>query len=129
MVTPHPSLTPPPPAFANPIVFRRLTRNDLLANPSRPITRFGAITGVRTGFTQGTIGAFPVIDLPGFGSTPVVIDNLIPYTTDSSAPGDSGAPIIDGTGAVIGIHVAGVSNIGFCLSIGAVVDTLGVRPA
>jgi hypothetical protein len=122
-------LPPPPAEFPDPVVFRRLTRNDLVATPSRQLTRFGAITGVRRGTTLGSIGAFPIVDLPGFGSTPVVIDNLIPYTTDSSAHGDSGAAIVDDTGAVIGLHVAGVSTFGFALSIGAVIDAFGVRPA
>jgi len=120
-------LAPPPPGFPNPVTFRRLTRTDLITNPTRPLKRFGAVTGVQNGTTMGSIGAFPIVDLPGFGSTPVVIDNLIPYTT-SSAHGDSGAAIADDTGAIIGIHIAGTSTFGFALSIGAVIDTLDVRP-
>jgi len=120
---------PPPPGFPNPVLFRELTNADLIQNPARKLTRFGFKTGIRPGTTMGAIGAFPIANLPGFGSTPVVIDNLIPYTT-SSAAGDSGAAVVDvETGRVIGIHIAGTSTVGFALSIKAIKDELGITPA
>ena len=118
----------PPPGFPNPVQFGELTKADLTTKPVRTLTRFGAVTGVKTGSTMGVIGAFPLVNLPGFGSTPVVIDNLIPYQT-SAAAGDSGAAILDESGRVIGLHVGGTSTTGFALSIRAVIDALGVRPA
>jgi hypothetical protein len=102
----------------------------------------GAMSGMRvsklgasTGITQGVLVDSSHLDCPFIGDRPwMAPKQLLIHPADAdlnfSAPGDSGAPLLDETGCMLGLlWGSNIGGQGLACPIGPVMDCLGVVPA